>query len=499
MMMNFGYPSYPNQPTQSMNPQFGGYPPGYPPLMQQNPFASPYPNPTPPPFVGGEIELQKKDGTVDVIPANPQMNQGFIPGGATISQGGFNPMTGMTAPSVGSSGFSPNPYQNPQLIGNLGYNPMGPTPINTAQGYKPYEPPNFPRPNFGFQGMQNPQPQMYYGYGQQAPMPYYGQTFNPIYGYSYGQNQFNMMMQEYLYQEAPSIIDARVLLEQAILTDEERAKISRNNSIIGRDYYGNPIYTNAYQASQDRQKQFEDARKAYQTHFTMLSRIAHTYAGDEFDEEATMKRFDPVPPAQNQQKVFNWYTATEEEKAQYQKDMRIAATNDAMYRINQAQAMEEQMKAQKQAMFNQIKASHDKLIGVEPGQAYNLKTFMDNGYKIGVNIAMEDAKKIMRNGQLKYSTNAYREGMAQASNSSIPITSKDDEYVSIEQMLKGIYDRNKQDFATLRAQQVGPNQFTSPGAAYQVPEFETERQSHEYFLNAIQAKKVKNDIQRSVI
>lgn len=465
-----------NQPTMQ-----GVYPQGY------TPFVSPFPNPMPfMPGVHTPLEVTDKNGNTTIIPP-----QAHVQGGVTMAQGGFNPVTGMITPSVGSFGYSSNPYTNPQLIGNPGYSP-GPNPQPNA-GYGVYEPPNYPRP-------QQFQPFGYHG----QPMPQYGypNMLNPYYYNPYlAQNQFNTYLQEYLYEDGASAFDPREMLQNAVLTDEEREKIYSKRNYIGQDYYGRPIYSDPYRASQDRQNEFEQARKNYQEYYTRLSQVAHAYDGEQIDVEATMKRFDPVPPTNplNQPKVFNWYTATEDERNEYQKDMRVEFTNALFAKINNLDNLENNAMAHKKALYAQIKASHDKLIGVEPGTHYDLKTFMDNGYKIGVNNAIQKAKSANRNGQSKYSQNSYRQGMAQVTNSQIPITSKDDEYVSIEQTLKGIYDRNRRDSMILSQQQTGPGMYTTPEVSSQVPEFGSEREAHQYFLQEIQKKKVQDEIRRSVM
>lgn len=480
-----------NTNQQGQNPQIieGGYPYGYPPFMPQfatsNPGQSPFPNPAPfSPGMDTPLEVTDKNGNTTIIP--PQ-NMQYSQGGATYMQGGFNPVTGNINPQIGVSGYSSNPYTNPQLIGNPGYS------FNNQQpnsGYGVYEPPNYPRP-------QQFQPFGYHG----QPMPQYGYPVNPYYNPYYAQNQFNTAIQEYLYEEAPFVFDPTELLANIVLTDEEKEKIYRKRNYIGQDYYGRPIYANSYQESQNRQKEFEEARKNCQDYYTTLSKIAHKYDGEEIDVEETRKRFDPLTymPQPIQPKVFNWNTASEQEKLEYQRDMRVMSTNELAAKFNNLETLENNAKMQKQLLYSQIKATHDKLIGVQPGQHYDLKTFMDNGYKIGINIAQQKARAANRNGQTKYTSNSYRQGMAQNTNTQIPITSKDDEFVSIEEVLKGVYEKNRRINNVLSQQKVGDGLYTSPEAISQNPEFSSEREAHQYFINEMQKKKIQDEIKRSVM
>jgi len=473
---NFGY-------QQNFNNGFvnGGYPQGYPPIMPQqmgygmipgqgqySPFISPFPNPTPAPFVPGLSPMEHTDANGNTTVINPAT--GYNPGGATISQGGFNPVNGVVSQPVGVNGF--NPFT--RFIGNPGYVVQN----NQQQGYAPYSPPPYPQGSYAYNMAKYGTPNIPYGIA-------------PYMTNGYGQNQFDYQLQDYLYNETPSAMDTMEMLERVILTDAEREKIDHNrNSYYGYDYYGRPIYGNAYQRSQQQQNQFEEARKSYQNHFTMLSKIAHAYSGEEIDEDEMMKRWDPVPPRQ-EQKIFNYYTATDEEKKEFERNQRMAATHQLVTQLENAQGYNNWMQMQKQEAFKKIKESHDRLIGVEPGQHYDLKTYLDNGYKINVNIAMQKAKSLNRNGTSKYSRNNYRGNISQSGGSPVPITSKDDEYVSIEQMLKGVYDRNKTVDSILRSQN-GQTTFTSE------PAFNSEYEAHKYFMETVQNMKNKDDVRKSI-
>lgn len=509
--------SYPSPNPMQMAPQMyntGGYPNyGYPPTMpmsgQYSPFFAPFSNPQPAPFIPGvtvPMEITS-GGQTYTIPASAG-NQGFVPGGTTISQGGYNPVTNAVNGAKGSTGFNPfvqfngvpipqNTFINPALA------PQQRTPIQDHRfGFEPFDPDRIPNP----QTLQ-PQPMMgmgVYGFGNMLGNPYANRW----------QNSFDVQIQELLYNEEPSVMDVRSMLEKVILSDEEREKVDRSrsySSIIGYDYYGNPIYSNpssAYQASAQRQKEFEEARVNYQKHFTNLSRIAHAYSGETIDEAAVMERFDPVPkskpmPGQN---MFNYFNASDEEKKEFEETQLVASTARILNNIEAIQNCEQIMDQQKRMMYAKIKESHDKLIGVNPGESYNLKQYMDNGYKIGVNIAMQKAKTAMRNGKIKYSSSSFRNDIAQYSHNPVPVSTKDDEYMttSIEQRIKAIYDRNKVTDAVLRGQGQGmltPTVTTQP-VQPKIPEFNSEFEAHKFFLEYAYGKQGRDEIlrlQRGVI
>lgn len=507
--------SYPS-PNPMMAPHMyniGGYPNyGYPPAMpmgsQYSPFFTPYSNPQPTPFIPGvtvPMEVTTKEGQTYTIPASAG-NQGFVPGGTTISQGGFNPVSNTVSGARGSTGFNPFVQFNGTPIPQQGFiNPAllpGKTPIQDHKfGFEPFDPDkqNSSKPQI--------QPMMgmgIYGFGNLLGNPYVNRW----------QNSFDVQIQELLYNEEPSAMDVRSMLEKVILTDEERAKIDRNrsmSSIIGYDYYGNPIYSNpgsAYQTSAQRQKEFEEARVNYQKHFTNLSRIAHAYSGETIDEAAMMDRFDPVPKAapMPSQRMFNYFEASEEERKEFEETQLVTNTARIINNIEYVQSCEETLNQQKRMLYSKIKESHDKLIGVNPGESYDLKQYMDNGYKIGVNIAMQKAKTAMRNGKIKYSSVSFRDGIAQYSNNPVPVSTKDDEYMttSIEQRIKAIYDRNKVTDSILRGQGNGmlPPTITSQAVKPTVPEFGSEFEAHKFFLEYAYGKKGRDEVlrlQRGVI
>lgn len=591
---NIGY----HAPASPMTPMYnGGYPGGYPPFAPPNPqsmMMTGYGNtmvPPVPPQVGygmppvvntqvqvppisgvdGPIEFQFSDGTTIVanqagpsqgvdpaeiekirrdmgLPASApshsqQMSMGYTQGGARVSQGGYNPVDGVTTPAVANQGF--NPYSNAgptappvingatmqgilnqvqngpspvftgqgrQLIGNPGY--MTPNPSNFGMGFAPYSPP-------GVDPYAFKQP-----WEQQQQVPMGAQMGLGMFPFDRGQNQFNYTLQDLLYEEQPSAVDARALLADVVLSDMEKERAnSMKNEILGYDYYSRPIYSASgyYRQATESQRMFEEARHNHQAHFTMLSRIAHAYSGEKIDEEATMKRFDPVPPPPPQPKYFNPATATPEERYEFQREQfaQQGIMLDAIATKYESDVVA--IDAYRQQLRAQIKASHDKLLGIEPGQHYDLKTYMDNGYKLGVDIAMRKAKSANRNGTTKYSRYGFRNDMnanpRSANQSQVPVTSSDDEYVSVEAMLKSIYTQNKTRMVRDQVRQLDESQLTlvrnkdgtvnyvsdpDPGVlasdnidAILSPNA-SEREAHMFFLENLQKKKEIDDVRRGL-
>ena len=452
---NFGYTN-PMMPM-NYNTNTGGYPYGYPPQImtyqqqmvpppmysQYSPFINPqqqsYYDPETMQMISNDMPLKagpdnplkpynyvpgRQTGYIEAERSDGSTDKMFIQGGVIKRNGGYNPVTQtitratVAYPAQQSTANAPNgfsPYV--QAPANLQYPANNYYPNNAYTGYM--------TPNYG------------YGYVRGYPL-----------------NDFNTYIQELVYEENPSIIDGREFLEDIILSDEEREKINHNSNmgIVGTDYYGRPIYSN-YGMNKARQDYAELMRNRQIDHFTMLSRIAHAYTGEKFNEEKTRKRFDPatnMQPVMQQNKPFNFYTATPEEKKKYLEDKRIEECNmlDAyVEQWNQQMVILEQQKA---IARKRIKDSHDALIGVQPGEHYSLATYLTNGYKIGVNMEMQKLKQRKRNGKLKYNSKAYREQIIQrgVQNGIIqkpqPVpSSKDEEFLTLETALKQAYDYNK--------------------------------------------------------
>lgn len=438
----------------------GGYPYGYPPSMPQNSYnpmmQQPFGNVIP--GVNTPMEVSMTNGTTFNIPPS---GEAFNPGGMTVSKGGFNPVTGaINEPTVNRF----NPY-NMEITGNYTYR-------DPNQGFSPYYP----------------------GCSPICVSPLY----NSFYA-NYWQNEFDKGLQEVLYQETPSSnVDVREVLRETMLPEELRKKIRREPQIIGMDYYGRPIYNNysPYQLHLQRQQEFEKSRRAFQEYFVMLSKMAHAYHNEEIDEQAAMEFYDPVRllglnKDYDQQKIHNFYNSTGEERKEYERKLKYQQTSDLIQRSQRYEKEQEFIAQKKQEAFAKIKETHDKLLGIKPEEK-GLTAFLENGYKLLMDAEMKKIKSAYRNGTKKYSINNYRAGLSQINNVPVPITSKDDEYVSIESRLKAIHDRNRRFYidSVLKGSDGQLTYVSDP-----LPGFSSEREAHEHFLEAIQAKKEKNEIQ----
>ena len=445
-----------------MNPNggiCGGYPNGYPSNISQNGFPQ------------NQMEVTLSNGMTVYPNQNNQQT-----GDMRFSPGGFNPVTGTISQPTMVGGFNPyaqvqqNPYVQQQV----------------QQGFGVYDPTRqyYSQQNF---------------YGVYSP---FSQLCNP-----YGQNEFNNQIQQFLYNYEIDDREVKSLLENVVLTEEERNKINSRRSsqmIIGRDYYGRPIYNNnsnyVYQQNQELQQELEKVRRNYQEVCVKLSKIAHSYFGETIDEEAAMRLYDPVPQRQQiQQPVpFNYYTATDQEKQQYEKMATIMNTSQLSYRMNQREQQEQYFQQLKGQLFDKIKTSYDELIGIKPGEKWDMVKYFDNAYKVLNNINFNKCRSSNRNGTTKYSRSEFRANLSQNTQSPVPIlSSKDDEYLSIEDALKSVYDKNKKSM-NINTVMRNPNGQTSFG---QLPcsELGSEYEAHKRFMEAVQKKHIDDEARKSVL
>ena len=377
---NSQYSPFINPPVVQQNIQQPGLPQPYWTQNVQNNFQQ---SPSVPftyvPGANGPIEAHRADGQVDLINIHNQ-------GGSTVSAGGFNPVTQTNSPSAAQSGFVNNPYSR-------------------------------------FHGQ------------YQAPMPNYNYNgFFPM----YGQNQFDRELNEILYNEDVSFYDPMGALEEVLLTDEERDKLNKNRQLqfSGYDYYGRPIYNN-YAANAQQQEALQQARLNTQLHFTKLSKICHAYFGETINEDEMMKRFDPIKEAPKPAPM------TAQEREYNQKIQWVEYCNELERKLNYEDQMDEYKRILKMQCFQKIKDSHDRMLGVTPGEHYDFKTFANNGYKILAHAFVENGRRRLKDASKKYDSRAFRSSIAINTNRAVPVQTKDEDYVSVEERLKRIYEKNK--------------------------------------------------------
>lgn len=394
-------------------------------------------------YVPGRISApQFEDSKGNSVNANE-----YVQGGKSVIDGGYNPVTGAITPSAAVQGNF-EPFNN----GMAQHYQFGVPRFNGSVSMQQYQNPYMNYYNNYNNGFGNPQQSMY-SYANNGLM---NPLFRPINGIPI--NDFNSyVIYESLYNDDG--IDIRSELSNIILTDEEREKAEQNRFahsgvIVGYDYFNQPIYSSSYGNNNNIQNDFEQARERYVDHYMMCSEILHSYEGDvdKMDRDKLRKRYDPFKNMQqNNQNMINgfnttarMYSASQNERDEYAKDLRIIQTWQMDTDFNRAEYTNQVKRQMMQKAFADIKASHDAMLGIEPGQSYDLATYLDNGYKIGIAMAKQQAKKSMRNGRMFYSSNSYRAALAKKSGRPVRVDSMDDEYIPIEVSLKEFYSKNKE-------------------------------------------------------
>jgi hypothetical protein len=443
-------------------------------------------------YVPGRIRpVQLEDANGNSVDADT-----YLKGGATVSSGGFNPATGrvnapaagqghyepyMTSYSMGIPQYIPQPqqYANYSVPGrNIGYveeygNPSCPNAVTPgyrmpdgtmiwsrrdADGVFRFHTPEEDRAKcdigYGSSYQQNNQmyqPQMY-GYNGMCINP----MFRPINGAP--MSEFDSYMQNLLYTNDYGI-DIKSDLANMIFSDEELQKRDEHNKsrmIVGFDMLNQPIYSDdtyyygRYRNNGNIQTDFENAVNNYVNYYMMCSDICHGYFGDQdkVDKEKLRKRFNPFPQRQQQQmnpnigSVAQLYSMTPEQREEYIKEQRIAECWRLEQTFNQREAMQGYVDNQRAIAFGKIRASHDRMLGFEPGQGYSLSEYLDNGYALNIAIAKENMKKIKFNAQNKFNPTTFDQRITKDYGKQLPKFLIDDDYLPIEEKIRQRYRQN---------------------------------------------------------
>lgn len=471
----------------------GGYPSyGYPSQMQSQQYYNPYPymqqqtipsaqnsmyappmetpvNTTDPSrddfvYVPGRVhapQLEDANGNTIDLPTPQTQSQPYVQGGKSVIEGGFNPVTGnINQPAAVQGNFEP--FNN----GMAQHYQFGVPRINTPMGQQPYQNPYYQPPvynngygqnpyinyqqQYGYNGgMYNPQQSMY-AYANNGLM---NPLFRPINGVPV--NDFNSFMYDTLYDSDQACVDIRSELSNIILTDEEREKANQNRFahsgiIIGYDYFNQPIYSNgntSYGSNNSYQEQMEKFRNGYIDHYMMCSKILHAYEGDldKMDEEKLKKRYDPFREYyENLNRQQFKVPTTDAERREFDRERQLQNGFAIDAAFARAEIVNENKRQLRAKLFQDIKDSHDRLLGFEPGTHYTLKDYLDNGYKIGVANFKQQGKKVLRNDKHLYSSVQYSAALARKANRPVSLSmDNDDVFVPIETSIKAQYTDKK--------------------------------------------------------
>ena len=455
------------------------------------------------PGVNTPLEVQMKDGRNFVIPPQQPMTtqpNTYVPGGVTTMQGGLNPLTGMIEPTISYQGFSYDPLMGGHQIPNNGY--------ASYEAYPPYPPqyqqqmamPSYGPPRVMTADSPNGFMPYYPGCHQSPNSPYYTGPYQQQYPYQdpwqariqnfyrtqhLYQNSYNNWWREVLYDSDTSGLDIRTVLAQIVPSDETKEKMNRNWA-TSNGYY------NSWEASRLAQQEYEKKLNEQKEIMIRLSRITHTYLKDGFDEEYLRKILYPEPP---QPKVFNPVTATKEEKEEYDKILKEQEHDRVIENIKMQRDAREQTKAMMPYFLQQIKESHDRVLGIQPGQSYDLQYFLDNGYKLNIQIAKQKARQAQRDGTKKYNQNYYRASLSTVNKRPIPVVSKDDECISINDFSsRSCRSSNLQPTKLdgIMKDEYGHLVYTG------IPVDASEREAHDHFLEQLGYKKRESDARKAI-
>ena len=335
----------------------------------------------------GPLKVEKTDGTVEYIQPNN------VPGGTTTSQGGFNPVTGTVVPqSQSAQGYMQNPYMTNSYVPSRYTDPYANNSMRNQYGYNPY----------------------------------------PMTGYP--MNQYNsQMLYEWVYGGEEPLVDFNHVWETAFFTKEERERLekNRNTYVLSYDYYGRPVYN---QTPEQRQEFLNTAREQVIEFYTWRSRLAHTYFGEEFDEEKARKFYDPIKEVPRPKSILEM---TDKEKKELEKIQNYESCLNIFYQC----MVQEQRIAAGIRFVNEnmhwIKDSHDRMLGVKPGESYGFKQFSENAYNLLVDAAKQKVKLAMKDAGRRYSSTGFRQALAMNTGYAVPtLTDKTDEYVNLRDRIR---------------------------------------------------------------
>ena len=302
--------------------------------------------------------------------------------------------------------------QGGQFSSDGGYNPVNNT-ITQSTNFNPY----YGMPNVPGAGYNNNNriynPSNMYGYANN----YYSQNMDQINDLLYNMDW---------YYNINDDIRELVLHEEA--KDPSKA-------------YG----YNYYDINRQRQEEFDKQRLNIQTVFADISKVVKFYKHEDYDRDVALKRFDPVQqPDQN-----NYYTMTEEERERNKKLQRVYEVQQLDYQLNMYKVREQNALIQRDKLFTKIKESHDRMLGVNPGESYGLDTLLNNGHQLLREIFIRKARLKLRDGNRKYRSSNFKQSINTFLGSNVLSTSTDNDYIPIEQRLKDIYAKNKSNMLAL--------------------------------------------------
>ena len=305
-------------------------------------------------------------------PTTPVQNNQYVQGGTVTYNNGFNPYTGPQQPS------------------------------STGNAYLDF-----------INGRRNP-------YIATVRNPYTGMmmTYNTS---PYYQNQFDNELNNILYN-----MDINHYMENIpydmLISDEER----RLNEQKRRENEAASIYNMTYglptmQQYNAYRSEFEQYKNNICDLFSKLHEANNAYFGKEYtkeEDDRVREMYNPFrqmeAAMERNNKQFgigiNYGKMTPQEMKDMKENQKIRDAkilSDIMDReMYYYQPAREKAKAM---LYQKIKESHDKLLGVKPGEHYDLKYFLDNGHEIMRNNFINDHLIEARNAKFRqYDSNRFK-------------------------------------------------------------------------------------------
>lgn len=352
-----------------------------------------------------------------------------------------------------------------QMIPSQSFNPYSNTRIQMSNN----------RPSYGPVDLSQYYPNAYSSYFPSANSSY------PYYSY----NTYEMLAEAVMYDndDVPSQ-NTEEVLRQLALTEEDRDKIDHNTNRFGQTNYW-------YQENLRKQQEFENYLRREQEYNVILSKMYHVYHGIEFNEEEIKAIYDPFKN-NSQYQPIDYRLLSDEERHRMESKMKVKNTYDAVNSIPQYEQYARYLENKRNQTLTKMVDSFHATLGLKPDSECSITTLLSHAGNILRNMAYQKERADQRNAARKYSRNGFRAGLSQLGRP-IPILSKDDEYVSPEEILKSTFDRNKRNTQMSIMQDPITKQirYTSE------PVIPSEFEAHKLFLEAVNKMKEDNDINRA--
>lgn len=415
------------QPSMFAYDQFGNMIPAQPQMMG-NPYMQPQP-----------------------IYGNPYMQQQPLYGDPYMAQQPMygNPYMQQQVPPQPQDQY----VQSGTVTYNNGYNPYLAQQQGSSTGNKYLDYMNNSRNPYTSTTIRNPYTGAMMNYNAN---PYWHNSFDPTYG-------------DILYSMDISHFTENVPVDMLISDEERRVAEQKRREDEAASIYNMTYGLPTMQQYNMYRSEFEQYKKNTCDLYSDLHAAVNSYFGKEYTEEedrAVREAHNPLKQLEDAMERANKsmgfginYGKLSPSEMKEMEELRLVREvahidNDMLREIYYYQPMRDQARA---ALYKKIKESHDKMLGLKPGETCNLDYYLNHGHELVRNAFINDRLLDMRNAKFRqydsnrFKTNIYnhteeakRTGIRPEFLTARPVMAAPGGEFSAEKMqiLKNLYDRS---------------------------------------------------------